>query len=79
MISSTPRACSAASTTESSARGFRTTSSSSSAANRELAVYDGLASERHPTARLAALLDDGAPTGKARQLVLQTVLLTTLP
>ena len=41
-------------------------------------VYDGLASERHPTARLAALLDDGAPPGKLRQLVLQTVLLSTL-
>jgi len=41
-------------------------------------VYDGLASERHPTARLAALLDDGAPAGQARQLVLQSVLLSTL-
>jgi ornithine carbamoyltransferase len=41
-------------------------------------VYDGLASERHPTARLAALLDVAEPPGKLRQLVLQTVLLSTL-
>ena len=41
-------------------------------------VYDGLATERHPTARLATLLDDGAPSGNLRQLVLQTVLLSTL-
>nr|HET7858171.1 ornithine carbamoyltransferase [Caldimonas sp.] len=39
-------------------------------------VYDGLASERHPTARLAAMLDVAQPA--ARQLVLQTVLLSTL-
>lgn len=41
-------------------------------------VYDGLASERHPTARLAALLDVREAPGKLRQLVLQTVLLSTL-
>ena len=41
-------------------------------------VYDGLASERHPTARLAALLDVAEPPGKLRQLMLQTVLLSTL-
>ena len=41
-------------------------------------VYDGLASEHHPTARLTRLLDVGDPPGKLRQLVLQTVLLSTL-
>jgi ornithine carbamoyltransferase len=41
-------------------------------------VYDGLASDRHPTARLTALLDVGEPPGKLRELVLQTVLLSTL-
>jgi len=41
-------------------------------------VYDGLASDRHPTARLAALLEVPEPPGKARELVLQTVLLSTL-
>jgi ornithine carbamoyltransferase len=41
-------------------------------------VYDGLASERHPTARLAGLLDVAEPPAKLRQLVLQTVLLSTL-
>jgi ornithine carbamoyltransferase len=41
-------------------------------------VYDGLASERHPTARLATLLEDAEPPVNRRQLVLQTVLLSTL-
>jgi ornithine carbamoyltransferase len=41
-------------------------------------VYDGLASAGHPTARLAALLDGDEAPGRLRQLVLQTVLLSTL-
>jgi ornithine carbamoyltransferase len=41
-------------------------------------VYDGLASERHPTASLATMLGDAEPPKKLRQLVLQTVLLSTL-
>lgn len=41
-------------------------------------VYDGLASDRHPTARLAALLGGTESPGTLRQLVLQTVLLSTL-
>lgn len=42
-------------------------------------VYDGVASPRHPTARLAAMLGDGdADPGKLRELVVQTVLLSTL-
>ena len=41
-------------------------------------VYNGLASARHPTAHLAGLLgDDESPTAR-RELVLQTVLLSTL-
>jgi ornithine carbamoyltransferase len=41
-------------------------------------VYDGLASAAHPTARLAGLLGTEDTSGKLRQLVLQTVLLSTL-
>ena len=41
-------------------------------------VYDGLASERHPTARLAAMLGVAEPPARLRELVLQTVLLSTL-
>ncbi len=41
-------------------------------------VYDGLASAAHPTARLAGLLGAEDMPGKLRQLVLQTVLLSTL-
>jgi ornithine carbamoyltransferase len=40
-------------------------------------VYDGVASEHHPTARLAGQLD-GEPPDRLRQLMLQTVLLSTL-
>jgi ornithine carbamoyltransferase len=40
-------------------------------------VYDGVASEHHPTARLAGQLG-GEPPGRLRQLMLQTVLLSTL-
>ena len=42
-------------------------------------VYDGLASPSHPTARLAALLGGEEAPGEMRELVLQTVLLSTLP
>ena len=41
-------------------------------------VYDGLASGRHPTAPLAAMLDGEASPGRQRELILQTVLLSTL-
>ena len=41
-------------------------------------VYDGLASERHPTAHLATLLEGDEAPANRRQLVLQTVLLSTL-
>ena len=41
-------------------------------------VYDGLASAAHPTARLASLLGGEDAPAKLRQLVLQTVLLSTL-
>lgn len=38
-------------------------------------VYDGLASDRHPTACLADLLDAPAAHGDARKFILQAVLL----
>ena len=41
-------------------------------------VYDGLASLRHPTAPLAAMLDGEASPVRQRELILQTVLLSTL-
>ena len=41
-------------------------------------VYDGLASLRHPTARLAALLGDAEDATKSRELVVQTALVSTL-
>jgi ornithine carbamoyltransferase len=41
-------------------------------------VYDGLASERHPTAHLAGMLGAEESPARLRQLILQTVLLTTL-
>jgi len=41
-------------------------------------VYDGLASPAHATARLAAVLGPGEPPARQRELVLQTVLLSTL-
>ena len=41
-------------------------------------VYDGLASERHPTARLAAMLGLEESPARLRQLVLQAVLVSTL-
>ncbi|MGZ8260581.1 MAG: ornithine carbamoyltransferase [Caldimonas sp.] len=41
-------------------------------------VYDGLATERHPTAHLAGMLGDDEPLERLRTLVLQTVLLSTL-
>ena len=41
-------------------------------------VYDGLASNRHATARLAALLGADEPPERLREIVLQTVLLSTL-
>ena len=40
-------------------------------------VYDGVASEHHPTALLAGQLQGESP-GRLRQLMLQTVLLSTL-
>jgi ornithine carbamoyltransferase len=41
-------------------------------------VYDGLASPQHPTASLATMLGDDEPAGRLRELVLQTVLVSTL-
>jgi ornithine carbamoyltransferase len=41
-------------------------------------VYDGLASSRHPTACLAAKLGDEGHSGRLRELVVQTVLVSTL-
>jgi ornithine carbamoyltransferase len=41
-------------------------------------VYDGLASNRHATAQLAALLGADEPPERLREIVLQTVLLSTL-
>ena len=41
-------------------------------------VYDGLASPRHPTARLAALLEGNALLRDKRRFVLQAVLLSTI-
>jgi ornithine carbamoyltransferase len=41
-------------------------------------VYDGLASEKHPTAHLAALLGGDAAPADNRRFVLQAVLLSTL-
>ncbi|MEO7010458.1 MAG: ornithine carbamoyltransferase [Caldimonas sp.] len=41
-------------------------------------VYDGIASPRHPTAALAALLGDGASPADNRRFVVQAVLLNTL-
>ncbi|MBA2724094.1 MAG: ornithine carbamoyltransferase, partial [Methylibium sp.] len=42
-------------------------------------VYDGLATPRHPTAKLADLLDgDAAASADKRRFVLQAVLLSTI-
>ena len=41
-------------------------------------VYDGLASPKHPTARLAALLEGNALLRDKRRFVLQAVLLSTI-
>ena len=41
-------------------------------------VYDGVASNRHPTARLVDLLDGDASTLDKRRFVLQAVLLSTI-
>ena len=41
-------------------------------------VYDALASPRHPTARLADLLDGDAASADKRRFVLQAVLLSTI-
>ena len=41
-------------------------------------VYDGVASPRHPVARLAKLLGAGESFDKERQLILQAVLMSTL-
>lgn len=41
-------------------------------------VYDGLASAKHPTARLAALLEGNALLRDKRRFVLQAVLLNTI-
>ena len=41
-------------------------------------VYDGVASKRHPTARLVDLLDGNASTLDKRRFVLQAVLLSTI-
>jgi hypothetical protein len=41
-------------------------------------VYDGLASDGHATARLAGMIGGNETPARLRQLVLQTVLLSTL-
>ena len=41
-------------------------------------IYDGIASPRHPTATLAALLGDGASPADNRRFVVQALLLNTL-
>ena len=41
-------------------------------------VYDGVASKRHPTARLVDLLDGDASARDKRRFVLQAVLLSTI-
>ena len=41
-------------------------------------VYDGIASQRHPTAALAARLGDGVSSTDNRRFVVQALLLTTL-
>ena len=41
-------------------------------------VYDGIASQRHPTAALAALLGDDASAADKRRFVVQAVLLNSL-
>lgn len=41
-------------------------------------VYDGIASPRHPTASLAAMLGGAEDSARMRELVVQTVLLSTL-
>ncbi|MDE2400400.1 MAG: ornithine carbamoyltransferase [Burkholderiales bacterium] len=41
-------------------------------------VYDGIASQGHPTARLSNLLDGGATSADKRRFVLQAVLLSTI-
>lgn len=42
-------------------------------------VYDHIASSKHPTARIVALLEGDAPLAEKRRLVLQAVLLGTIP
>jgi ornithine carbamoyltransferase len=44
-----------------------------------ISVYDHVASPEHPTARIVALLEGDAPVEKKRRLVLQAVLLGTIP
>ena len=41
-------------------------------------VYDAIASQRHPTAKLEALLDGDSPAFDKRRFVLQAVLLSTV-
>jgi len=41
-------------------------------------VYDGLASERHPTAQLADMVGAEESSARRRELVVQTVLLSTI-
>lgn len=41
-------------------------------------VYDGVASQTHPFARLASLLDGGESQENNRQLILQAVLVSTI-
>lgn len=43
-----------------------------------IAVYDGIASPSHPTARLAEQLGDDTPAGANRRFVLQALLLSTM-
>jgi len=43
-----------------------------------LSVYDGLASDAHPTAHLANLLDLASPLADRRRFIIQAVLLATI-
>ena len=73
-----PRACSAASTTASSARGSRRRSSASSVARPACRCSTGSPTAAHPTARLAQELTGVDPLETKRQLIVQAVLLLEL-
>ena len=47
-------------------------------ANAGVPVYDAVSSQTHPTASLAAQLDDGTPLEDRRRFVLQAVLLDSI-